>query len=394
MSHLLFILPVLILGLLSYFMLPKSIISLLYFKEHLGGGESEDSDEFRCRATILAGGGGDSAGVLKIEIIGLIASGENEVNKGLNAQIALEDVTDGARKAREVRDNNKVGKPGFASEVALGRLPRGVFLISEWTNIAEINTGSLLFAKRGRRKVRLRVSIRAQSSGERITSAESDFYFDERRRGYEYYEEDSQRARTLAIALGFSVSAADKKIYKVQFEVIRKWVKRSFELERCGRRVRRKFEKSLEKSLQFFREGNRLDTFSICRELAEIAPLSLRVEIVEFCLEVAGANGIVVPEEVKLLKEIGKLLEVDAERFNAKMEKLLPVTMHQERDPRSFLNLDEDMTGEQKGRILTREYSKWNARVCNSDPEIRKQADLMLSLIAEAKEEFASAGAD
>jgi len=49
------------------------------------------------------------------------------------------------------------------------------------------------------------------------------------------------------------------------------------------------------------------------------------------------------------------------------------------------------MSRKETNELLTKEYSKWNARVTNSDPEIRRQADLMLSLIAEAKNEYVTA---
>jgi hypothetical protein len=37
---------------------------------------------------------------------------------------------------------------------------------------------------------------------------------------------------------------------------------------------------------------------------------------------------------------------------------------------------------------LNKEYSKWSARVTNTDPEIQSQADQMLKLIAEARSNY------
>jgi hypothetical protein len=37
---------------------------------------------------------------------------------------------------------------------------------------------------------------------------------------------------------------------------------------------------------------------------------------------------------------------------------------------------------------LNKEYSKWNSRVTNADPDIQTQADQMLTLIAEAKSQY------
>jgi len=37
---------------------------------------------------------------------------------------------------------------------------------------------------------------------------------------------------------------------------------------------------------------------------------------------------------------------------------------------------------------LNKEYAKWNARVTNTDPQVRTQADQMLGLIAEARSQY------
>jgi hypothetical protein len=46
------------------------------------------------------------------------------------------------------------------------------------------------------------------------------------------------------------------------------------------------------------------------------------------------------------------------------------------------------MSREKVRQHLNKEYSKWNSRVTNSDPDIQNQADQMLSLIAEARSHY------
>jgi hypothetical protein len=50
-------------------------------------------------------------------------------------------------------------------------------------------------------------------------------------------------------------------------------------------------------------------------------------------------------------------------------------------DPRRDYGDEQDEVRHQ----LNREYAKWSSRVISSDPAIRKQADQMLNLIANAR---------
>ena len=51
------------------------------------------------------------------------------------------------------------------------------------------------------------------------------------------------------------------------------------------------------------------------------------------------------------------------------------------------LGVNPDMSKSEALQRLNDEYRKWNSRVTNSDPEIRKQADSMLDLLARTRAE-------
>jgi hypothetical protein len=46
------------------------------------------------------------------------------------------------------------------------------------------------------------------------------------------------------------------------------------------------------------------------------------------------------------------------------------------------------MSKDKTRKHLNKEYSKWNARVTNTDSEIQAQADDMLKFIAETRSEY------
>ena len=126
----------------------------------------------------------------------------------------------------------------------------------------------------------------------------------------------------------------------------------------------------------------------ICKEVVEISPIGDRYDILDLCLHVAQANGLVVAEELAILKNLASWLEVDMNSFRAMMEKTLPVGMHQVKDVEVTLGVTSDMSREKTRKQLNQEYSKWNSRVTSSDPQIQAQADQMLKLIAEARSEY------
>ncbi len=385
------IILVLGLGVVTYHILPKRATLFIRLMQSVkGSGKTAADDKLKCRAAASIEDKADSSPVLNVDILGAISAGKGSGR--LIAQITFADVTDGSKNIKPVKDRYNKQKTSFTCDADLGRAPGGEFVLSRWTNIAGINTDSFIVAKKGVRKLRLNVSISAQSSNDKIASAAYDFDFEEVRAGYEDYLQNSHRAKTLAIALGFAVSAADGKIYNCQVRFIKQWAANSFELESASKRTKRKFQKSLEKTFQFFRDGGHLDIFRICSELADIAPVAERLSILGFCLEVVAATGEAVTAEIKLLNEIANLLQIDRQRFQRMMQKILPVTIHKNKNVESVLGLGDDMSREETNELLTKEYSKWNARVTNSDPEIRRQADLMLSLIAGAKNEYVTAG--
>ena len=62
-------------------------------------------------------------------------------------------------------------------------------------------------------------------------------------------------------------------------------------------------------------------------------------------------------------------------------------------DPSQLLGITEDMAGETFRKRLNEEYRKWNARVTHPDPQVRSQADQILTLIAEIRSQWLQTGA-
>jgi len=310
-------------------------------------------------------------------------------------QISILDVTEGSPDARVVQSRlTQWSSPdgpdpsAFCYRARLGKLPHQVTTLSEWTAIAQIRFDWLLFPRKGKRQLQFNTSIMSADSNQQLAYAQCEFACENPAFGYMNLQENIERTNILAVALAFAVSAADNKLYDCEVELIKNWARDNILENSASDKDELKLDKALEKTIAFFRGGNKLDTYNICDEIVGIAPVAQRYDILELCLYVAQSKGSVSAEELTFLKNMADWLELDSKRFRIMMEKVLPVDMHEVRDVEAILGITSDMSKERVRKHLNKEYGKWNSRVTNADPDIQTQADQMLKLIAEAKSQY------
>ena len=335
---------------------------------------------------------------LSLEIRGTIRAPNDKCDTTL--QISILDVTDGIDQAKVVQTRlpqwsslNGQDPYAFRYRAGLGKLPDQVTILTDWTAIAQIRFGWLLFPRKGQRKLQFTTSIMSADGKHELANAQCLFACENPAFGYIDLQENSERTNILAVALAFSVSAADDRLCDCEIELIKNWARDNILENSASDQDEWKLDKALEKTIDFFRNGNKLDTCRMCDEIVGIAPVAQRYDIIELCLYVAQAKGSVTSEELALLKNMVGWLEIDPDRFHEMMEKVLPVSMHEVRDIETILGIDSAMSRENVRQHLNKEYSKWNSRVTNSDPDIQNQADQMLSLIAEARNHYTTEAA-
>ena len=325
-----------------------------------------------------------------VEICGSIHGPQDVSSANLN--ISIVDVTEPRSQGEPVHALVKQWQMPDSSvffyNANLGKLPHQVTTISDWTSIALLRLDWLSLPRKGKRELMFITSIFPAEGGELLACARCYFAYHKRDLGYLDLQENDQRAKTLAVTLAFAVSAADNKLYDCEVELIKNWARENIDLSEASNKERRKLEKALNETIAFFRDGNQLNNYDICREIVEIAPLAVRYDILNLCLYVAQANSSVTQEELTVLKDLANWLEIDTNKFREMVEKVLPVDMHEVLDVETILGVTSDMNKEKARQHLNKEYSKWSARVTSSDPEIQSQADQMLKLIAEARSQY------
>jgi len=350
-----------------------------------------DLGVLNCRARLERGPkGAPIADVFLIEICGSIDACDNRPDTSLH--VAIKDVTgalsgNGAVYAK-VKQWKKHDSTEFCYKTELGKLPGRATVLSNWTAVARLSVDWLLFPRQGKRNLKFHTSIVSRGNDTELACAECTLAYTNGKPGYIDLDHNRWRAKSLAVTLAFTVSASDNKLFKCEVDFIKDWARNNVCWSQASGDAKRKLEKALNTTVAFFRDGNKLNTHAICKDIVELAPIADRYDILDFCLHVAQAKGSVAAEELAILSDLADWLEVEADVFRSMSEKILPVNMHEVRDTQVVLGVTSDMSKEKARLYLNKEYSKWNARVTNPDPQIQEQADLMLSLIAEARREY------
>jgi len=355
-----------------------------------------DMTILNCRVRLIRVKEGDSFfDAFSVEICGSIHAPDDMCQTAL--KISISDITDGLPNAQAVQVRSKRGASTvmsdgsvFCHKAELGKLPHRITMLSDWTEVAQLRPDLTVLPRRGWRDLQFDLSISLADGGQEFAHARCTFAYENPEIGYVDLQENIERTKVLAVALAFVVSASDNKLYDCEIDLIKDWARDNIldDSEQSSEEARSKLDKALEKTINFFQTGNTLNATEICAEVVEIAPLAQRYDILDLCLYVAQASGYVVAEELETLKSLATLLEVDSEKFRIMMEKVLPVEMHEVKDVEAILGIKSDMSREKTRQHLNHEYSKWNSRVTNSDPEIQSQADQMLKLIAEARSQY------
>jgi len=347
-----------------------------------------------CRARIGRQPQGDDwQSVIIVEICGTIEAPDDEHEVDL--EVGIVDVTDGPEKPVAVLTRPKHGSiqqaEPFQYRTGMGKLCHRTSVLEDWTAVAQLSPEWFVLGRQGHRDLQYNLSLVSQTTGDQLAAATCVAPFEAVEIGYLDIEDNIERARTLAVGLAFNIAMADDTLSEAGVDVIHDWVGNHFGTDNAEPAAKRELERALQKTAAFFQRGGRLNLADICTEIAEIAPMVGRLEILNLCLTVTRAKGQVTATELALLRDLSNSMQIDPDRFRAMVDKTLPIEMHGQQDPEMVLGVSQKMDPDDARRRLNREYAKWSSRVISSDPAIRNQADQMLKLIAEARTQFVSA---
>lgn len=274
----------------------------------------------------------------------------------------------------------------FISE--LGPLPDSVTTIDSWTTIAQIHPNWLVLPRSGKRTLKFSLSIFGFDDPQEISNSSCIFTYENLSPGYIDLNENSERAKILTVTVAFSVIGADGKFSKDAIALIKQWAKQNIGGPQTSGKNHKDLERALNKTISLLRGGSTIYTDKVCRELVKIASQPILIDTVEFCLLVARAGGKISGRKLKLLKQIAEMLMIEKNTFLVMVQKFLSLETCEVQDEELFLGMHGGMSREETRRLLNDQYKKWSSRVTNFNPQIRNQAENMLRLIAQTRNQF------
>jgi len=350
-----------------------------------------DPNVLNARARIGRQPKGDSwQSVLIIDICGTIEAPDDGHEVGLEVKLA--DVTDDKANPLPALSRPKQGSINsvtpFMFQTGMGKLCSQKTVLEDWTAVAQISPEWLVLPRQGHRKLQYSIAVVSQSTGDHLAETSCIAPYESIETGYLDVQDNIQRAKTLAVGLAFTVGAANGALLEPEIDIIHGWVATNFGSADASEAAQLELERALRKTANFFLRGGHLNVQEICTEIVQIAPMVGRLDILDLCLRVAAAKGQVTKAELNILKDLAEWLQIDRTRLRAMVEKILPVDMHKTQDAEIILGVTTEMSKDEARHQLNREYAKWSSRVISSDPSIRKQADQMLNLIADARTQY------
>ena len=342
---------------------------------------------FNCACIVENNPAGEE--IFTVRILGKIHT--DKPGRRVNLNVKFDDVTDNNHASSVVYSKPAVNSSSqlrpFEFTCDLGRLDKTETEIPDWMSVARIKTSTMLFARKGPRRLLLKGSVFSRDTSEEFAKCCCVFEYDNYEFGYIDSVENIERSRALAVTLAFSLCAVDGKMYNCELERIRSWAKSQLGPQSNGK-AQSQLDMALRKTIRFFKSGYKIDTAALAQQLAQIAPVAQRYDIIEMCLTIVGSKGFISPGQIDMLKKLTVWLDIDPERFRQMAEHLAPASIHQVKDMELIFGLEKRLTREQTRERLNAEYRKWNARVTNIDPNIQNQAEQMLNLITQARSQY------
>jgi hypothetical protein len=334
---------------------------------------------------------GDSwQSVLIIDICGTIEAPDDGHEVGLEVKLA--DVTDDKANPLPAMSRPKQGSihnvTPFVFQTSMGKLCSQSTVLEDWTAVAQISPEWFVLPRQGHRELQYTLAVVSQPTGEHLAETTCTAPYESIETGYLDVEDNIQRAKTLAVGLAFTVGAANNALQETEIDIIHGWVATNFGSADASEAAQLELERALRKTASFFLRGGHLNVQEICTEIVQIAPMVGRLDILDLCLRVAAAKGQVTQAELTVLKDLAEWLQIDRNRLRTMVEKILPIDMHKTQDAEIILGVTTEMSQDEARHQLNREYAKWSSRVISSDPAIRKQADQMLNLLANARTQY------
>ena len=135
-------------------------------------------------------------------------------------------------------------------------------------------------------------------------------------KGYEEAAEHRDHARELSVRIGMAVAMADGTLDDSEGETLKEWILKTISPYADEKRehLNALYNGAMKDAHSLAKNGE-LRLGEITRELNEIAEQATKYETVELCFKVLAADGVVHPEELKVINEVAEALDLDFDQI-------------------------------------------------------------------------------
>lgn len=316
---------------------------------------------------------------LCVRINGCIPTSEDNFESDI--RVELLDITDGPANPEPVLSTSdqwhRSDSPVFYFQKYNGIIPCKNAVLAAEIMVVKIPLFVLRFARRGRRRLQASVSIVSRSDGQVIVSAQDQIEYIFCSEGFVEIQERREEVLRACIELACAI-AAEQPAASGPADLITGW------LDEKTRRFRPRSD--IAEPLSRLQTGNAsFNVGAACECLQAWGQKADRLTAVDLALQTAALYPALTSRQEEGLWAIAETLGVSRDRFLVLCQKRLLTDNCSYERWRLLLGVRDPISPEDLLQRLNEEYRKWNARVTHPDPQIRRQADIILSLIADVR---------
>jgi tellurite resistance protein len=291
----------------------------------------------------------------------------------------------------------------FQATSSLGHVP-GESAITDWAPMGGIFPDLIQPPYSGRREITLVIRIFDTQSPPSISLGFGDreeslwtgtiqFEHNFTEKGYTEAEEHREESQAISLKIGMAVAMADGSLDDEEGEVLKAWILKEVSpySEEKQSNLKQLYNNSMREAYASAQSGS-LALSPLVERLSEIGDKKSKYAALELCVEVMAADGVADPEEMAMIHNVAKSLNLDMTEIDKMKEQVtlnLSVNIGGEKELEALVGLDNSWEDDQKRKHLRQEFQKWSNRMSSlSEGEERESAQQMLNNIALLRKKY------
>ena len=264
-------------------------------------------------------------------------------------------------------------------------------IIQDWIQVVKIPKMFLTFPRKGYRKLKFKVYVVNATTDKIIVEDHTTVSYTNPDSGYTDSVEHREYLEEMMVKTAMLISASDGDMDDTEANIVKDWVKKRISRynEDYQTEHKNRLNGYIKEAYTEIQNGS-IDIYDVLDGIDNISSEGEKFELFQLCLDVARADGEADKKELEMIYDIADHMGLNENQVKSMIEKTLPITMHTgPLTPEEIIGINPSyMTKIEIKKHLMLEYKKWNQRVANTDPEIRKQAEEMIHMIADLRKKY------